>query len=629
MMKFFRKYNKALLAVFMVLLMIVFLGGSALNTLLSPSGDRVVAASAVGTISYLDQRTAEDTRSILLAVAGVDAWWPVQGMVEPLEPVDWVLLTREAKALGLGDNLIAARAMVPDQRGLSRKLRRKPERILQAVGEFAAVQRAANLVGMAAFPSQAEIRSAAHKSLEKVRVAAVMLPAEAFLDQEATFTEAEIQTQFETYRNREAGAGMNFGYYVEPAIKLQYIKIDAGVMTDQVRVANLDRKARAYFDQQREKDPAFRRPADQMVIDEEQEGPKAEISPYLSWDEAKLEAAGIVKRKEAEEAARRIADWIIPYVAQPWLDQSRGDDGYKNTPDSVTTLDYYEAILEDLPRTIAYSDATSIATTEFFDRAGARDVAELGQATFAQPRAGILEAVSTLAFRTQALVPKVPDTEGTVASDYLATFQTSRYPLTDRDGNVYVFRLVDARAGHTPEAVAEVRDRVVADLRLTRAYEQAQARAESLRSCAGSDSLSDAFQSDDELVSLLAAAGVPGGYREPPSFARIDRFLVGRGLTPTTTFVGGGVGQIPSEAVEKLFALADAEDKTTVLELKDRATVMAVEWIEAEAARIEDYEQTRTTLAQQLTASRMQLAIADWLKPDNIRARNGFELVNN
>ena len=74
MMKFFRKYNKALLAVFMVLLMVVFLGGSALNTLLSPSGDRVVATSAVGTISFLDQRMAEDTRSILLAVAGVDAW---------------------------------------------------------------------------------------------------------------------------------------------------------------------------------------------------------------------------------------------------------------------------------------------------------------------------------------------------------------------------------------------------------------------------------------------------------------------------------------------------------------------------------------------------------------------------
>ena len=76
MMKFFRKYNKALLAVFMVLLMVVFLGGSALDTLLSPSGDRVVATSAVGTISFVDQRMAEDTRSILLAVAGVDAAGP-------------------------------------------------------------------------------------------------------------------------------------------------------------------------------------------------------------------------------------------------------------------------------------------------------------------------------------------------------------------------------------------------------------------------------------------------------------------------------------------------------------------------------------------------------------------------
>ena len=39
MMKFFRKYNKQLLAVFVVLLMLVFVGGSALESLLRPQPD--------------------------------------------------------------------------------------------------------------------------------------------------------------------------------------------------------------------------------------------------------------------------------------------------------------------------------------------------------------------------------------------------------------------------------------------------------------------------------------------------------------------------------------------------------------------------------------------------------------
>ena len=42
MMKFFRKYNKQLLAVFVVLLMLVFVGGSALQFFITPNpGARV------------------------------------------------------------------------------------------------------------------------------------------------------------------------------------------------------------------------------------------------------------------------------------------------------------------------------------------------------------------------------------------------------------------------------------------------------------------------------------------------------------------------------------------------------------------------------------------------------------
>ncbi len=53
MMKFFRKYNKVLLAVFMALLMIVFVGGSALQSLLAPQRDPVLAESALGPVKFI------------------------------------------------------------------------------------------------------------------------------------------------------------------------------------------------------------------------------------------------------------------------------------------------------------------------------------------------------------------------------------------------------------------------------------------------------------------------------------------------------------------------------------------------------------------------------------------------
>ena len=104
MMKFFRKHHKKLLAVFMVLLMIVFLGGSALDSLLRPSGDRVVATCNAGDISYSDHRVAE-ARTRILSMMGLPWEQPFSGMAEPLTTLDWILLTREAKLLGTALNL--------------------------------------------------------------------------------------------------------------------------------------------------------------------------------------------------------------------------------------------------------------------------------------------------------------------------------------------------------------------------------------------------------------------------------------------------------------------------------------------------------------------------------------------
>ncbi len=100
MMKFFRKHNKKLRAVFMVALMVVFLGGSALDSLLQPSSDRVIATSRVGEISFRDLRIAENTTDILSRI-GLNWKRPFGGMTEPLDTPDWVLLTREAEAIGM------------------------------------------------------------------------------------------------------------------------------------------------------------------------------------------------------------------------------------------------------------------------------------------------------------------------------------------------------------------------------------------------------------------------------------------------------------------------------------------------------------------------------------------------
>lgn len=655
MMKFFRKHNKKLLSVFMVLLMIVFLGGSALDTLLQPSGDRTVATTRIlGPVTYRDQQAAQSTTRILTAF-GIPEWQrPVPGIPEPLGLVDWILLAREAKRLGVGANEAKLRASLPNPEAveeLARRLHVKPDGIVHALAEFASVYEAALTVGAAVTPSQAEVEAAARKTLERLRVNMVMLPAEVFVDEGAELSEAELAAQFEEYRAKEPGAGLAFGYYLPTSLKVQYIKIDRDALAEHVRVPNLERKARIYYNERRERHPAFRRSEEEFKADNSDDasegvepekelvGPPYEPPPYLAWGEAKEKAFEIIRRQEADEAASRLADWLLAHSAEAWLDVERGDDGYKLAPRTVADLGYYDKILENVPATIAYPGAVSPAMTAFFVREEADSVAGLGTAFFFAPQTGSptsfqldpIQKLGGLAFRTKATVPEVPDAKGTNPADFLAMFQTCRMPLRDSgSGDIYLFRVVDARPAHVPESIDEVRDRVVADLRLLRAYQEAMARAESLRSCEESGSLQEAYESDEDLVARIQEHALLGsGYLEPVSFARTIRYYATGGAKYTRTPIPAGVGAVSPKVAEELFALTDSLEKIKTIELRDRATVMIAEWVETEAPQYDEFDAQRKTFLDELARNRSQAAINEWLNPENIRARTGFALITN
>lgn len=642
MMKFFRKHNKKLLAFFMVLLMIVFVGGSALDRLLQPTVDRVVGTSHGEEISYNDLRIAEDTTQILdyFGPLGVDWERPLPGVVKPLETIDWVLLVREAKRLGMATDLAAVRQSLGAQTGIddiARQIRRKPSRILQAMAEYFSVRDTAKVIGDAAIPSEAELLAAARTVLEKVRINAVVLPAEAFADADAEFTEEEIEKQFSTYRDREPGPGLAFGYYVPPVVKVQYIKIDRNAVAEgalEAKPKYFERQAKSFYDEQREQDPSFRRtPREDWPATGEEAGEESLEGPpeptYSSWEAAREMAIGMVSEQEAQLAVERLADWLDQRLAEDWLGVDYRESGYKIAPESVSKLEHYERVLENVPRTIAYPQAISTGVTDLMARDEAGDVPGLGQASFI-PERGPIQRLGTLAFRTEAIVPTIPKGKGTNPSDYLASFQTSRYPLTDSDGDVYLFRVIDVREGHPAESVDEVRESVVADLRLMQAFDAAKARAESLRGCGDSVTLQEAYESDEVLVALqFTEPGAGSGYYEPPAFSRANEFEATTGMASGPTFVAGGIGSLPKEAIEKCFALSDAMEKITTLELRQRPAVIVVEWVETRYADGEEFAEMRERFVGRLSRSRLQAAISEWFDPEKVRARNGLTLVTN
>ena len=626
-MKFFRKHNRKLLAVFMALLMIVFVGGSALENWLRPDRNIVVAETRHGPITTQDQLEAASTTNLL---NGMGLAWqrPAPGATEPLTELEWILLSRETKVLQKRDDYLSARsimgepAMAEKVEAVARGFRIRTDRVLDAVGQYLAVAESTRAITIATLPSETEIRSAARQALERVKVRAVVLPAIAFFDAAVQFTEEQIQTHFQKYRDREAGKGLDFGYRVPPSVRVQYIKIDRNRIMESIGVANIESKAKKYFQEQRERNPDFRRPAPAEPVE------PTPPSPFMEWEEAKEIAYRAVRELEANEFASKVANWLVTHLSEPWNDSERAEDGYRTVPETAKDLGHYQEGIGRIPKSLTFPQAISVVVTDMVTATQATSLSDIGQAVFRGDR-GAAYSLGGLAFRTKGLVPKVPDDKGVNREDYLAPFQTCPYALKDmKNNNLYLFRTIDTRDAHPPDSVEEVRDDVLRDLRMIRGFERALIRAEGVRNCEPGLDLKAAFEHDDELVSFFVGgmyAG-QGGWIEPPPFPRLEPRQAAGGGKTASTFIRGGMGYVPMDVVDLCFALGERVERTAVVELPERPAAMVIEWVETLPPTEGEFQQIRQKMVDDMVATRTRLAVAEWLSPEKIQARNQFKL---
>jgi len=633
MMKFFRKHNKKLLAIFMSLLMVVFIGGSALEWMLVPDPSYDVAYSKYGKITNSGLLAKKNQVTDILMLTGRDWSRPFSTAAQPLELMDWYLLVKEAEALGLGANVAEVRGSAAgafDQiADLARRLRIRPDVVHQAMAEYRAVQNSALAIGAAAYPSEAEVQKAARDALEKVSIKAVVIPAEPFAKFQDEPSEEELHAHFEKYRDKERGEGLTFGYYRHPSARVQYVKIERDAIAESIGVANLERKAKAYYEENKETHMPFRRHAGNMPEPPTAEGENAdaETSPYLTWEEAKPIAIAVVKKQQASKAAGELAQWIVDYASEGWLEAERSESGYKQAPESARKEDYFAKILEHVPATHQFPSAVSVETTDPFMVDEAHEVPELGMARF-DPASGAMFSFGRLVAKSEAFIPALPKDVGAADSDYLAVFQASPRPMQDpRSGNHFVFRVVEAAPGRPADSLDEVREELIADVKLLHAFDAAKRRAESLADCAVGSSLKEAFESDKELAEA-GTVTTAAGYFEPQPFARVPQALASEGRPASGIYVGAGVGRLPNDAVDQIFAVAESGESAAVVELPDRAAVLYVEVTGLARAEEDEFNATKKQLGQQMAEARWRRAVTDWLDPEQIRARSGLTFPN-
>ncbi|MBI1827368.1 MAG: hypothetical protein HY287_08655 [Planctomycetes bacterium] len=635
MMKFFRKYNKQLLAVFMALLMIVFIGGSALQQMMQPSQNHAVANSKYGQVMLMDQTHATATTSLLSQI-GL-SWQRLAGAEKPIEIVDWILLQREAQALGVTvtPEVVQSSPLTDTLSDrisqLARNLRIRKDEIYVAIAQLLTVEQAAGGAAGSVIPSDAELDITARNALEKVKIQAVMLPAHAFVDPNQQFSDAEMKAHLDKYREREKGAGLNFGYYQGIALKAQYIQINRDAIMAGDTIPNLEKKARQFYDDRRDKDPRFRRPADDKPSDPFRDGqfvgPPPLLPPYVDWEQAKDMAINAVKKQHADEAAAQLADWILKSTAEPWGDSERGKDGYRMPPQSVSNEDYYKSVIEHIPPEKKYPNAVTVGATSFFTEKKANNMTPIAVAMYKSEHLPMPLSFRQLAFRSKPAVPEVTSKEGN-QGDYTALYQTSQYPLTHlATGDVFIFRIVDSKPAHAPDSVDEVRDELIADMRLQKGFDAAKAKADALfMAHVTGDSLKVAFEKDADLVAKKETdSGHELGYFDPVAFSRVPMGQAAHGRMPDGIKVPQGVGPIPNSVIDKIFAMKP--NNVESLEVPERAVVMVAEFKEILLSPQEEFEKMKKELVTQLTYERRSAAMKDWLDPDKIRARTGFALI--
>ena len=239
------------------------------------------------------------------------------------------------------------------------------ESVYAAAAEYLTVQRMLTLIQSSASVTEPELRRFAKDNLERVSIEMVRLPAESFADPDETFTEQEIRNSSRpsdgAYRRR-----LNFGYYIEPRVRIQYIQIDPEEISKNLRGTEKVFERRAYTycrvtrrlirgsaharrDEGRQSQPAD---ADTSGV------PAPPPSPfYQDFSEVRTKAIAAVKERDARAEADRIANELRGKLAEPWFNVSADQGQYKAAPEEVKNTGYYDDVIGTLPLSLRYPDS--------------------------------------------------------------------------------------------------------------------------------------------------------------------------------------------------------------------------------------------------------------------------------
>ncbi|MFP4222678.1 MAG: hypothetical protein ACLFVN_01250 [Phycisphaeraceae bacterium] len=489
MFKFFRKYNKIILVVGGVFLMIAFLVGQTLQQLFTPGPENPV----IGTIDG-EEVTARERQVAAAEIDALSKLSPIfqraaQGLTDAPEPADeplkWLLMVHDAERMGLSvseqvvSDVFAMMGVTSDA-----ELRRladqagAPDWLLrQAMRHWLLLERYQELVlgdvhidpteslalagqGMLAAPSDLRgprlseplVRHALSGNFATTAATTVLIGVEPMLDDAGQPSEQQLEELYQQYRDVPRGQGepYGFGYRIPERVRLNWLELPRQQLLEQVSVEPIE-VYEYYQDNQDEFTTESEAAPDEAVS----EGEVAEFA----------EVRDGIRDELRQEKARELGEQII-HTAQAMLqDDVRGlptQDGYRQLPE-----DFQPTSLEEVASEVeAQFGVRPIVHQRTDDWTPVQELTQLqgiGEAQLmqGQPTPFALYVASARELR--------PGQDNPLRALGLQVGVPSR-PLEDVESNRYLFRLTAAEPARAPESLDEVREQVVQDWKRREAF---------------------------------------------------------------------------------------------------------------------------------------------------------------
>ncbi|MCZ6837246.1 MAG: hypothetical protein O7G85_15835 [Planctomycetota bacterium] len=475
MFKFLRKYNKLILAVGGTMLMIVFLIPQAIQSISQQRASTRATVATVGDGENVSSEAWQQVQNEVLFMRRTGL--VIRDLGGALEPEHWFLLVREAEQMGMIGNSPLSQ-MTPEQLSITAQIGGVNYAFAeQALSRFIGVESMLQLYQGAGKLSDRRLKKEAERLLHNVQATLVVI--EAKTDKvEATYTESQVQAQFDQYKDVLPGEGdMPFGYKLPDRVKIEWIAIPASSVRDMVN-------------------------QDSEAING--------ITLRRHWREY-ANTAGLPPVNGTGEIPALVREHLIDQVTQERLNDiaKSASDMLQNRRRGLPLSAGYIVIPDDwIQKQLAFPELAEQLQENFgidlpaYHATGDQwrttvemsDLDSIGQAT--TDKYGSL-------LRLAQIVSEVKEF-GDSITVYVQE-DIAGPPLRGADGSIYLFRLTETDPTREAHSLDEVRDQVVMDLKRQTDFERLKQELVTIESKAQTGGLLDVAMSYDTIVQFKSS----------------------------------------------------------------------------------------------------------------------------